>query len=136
VPDVVSREKRSQMMSGIRARDTKPEMTVRRWLHAHGFRYRLHVRTLPGTPDIVLSKYRTVVFVHGCFWHRHPGCRYAYAPKTREQFWAAKLDRNVIRDAEQQLQLTKGDWHVLVVWECETQTDAALQLLVETIRHR
>ena len=120
-------------MSGIRGRDTKPELTVRRYLHARGLRFRLHVRELPGRPDIVLPRYRSVVFVHGCFWHRHPGCRFAYQPKSRREFWEAKLDGNAERDARHQLMLEAARWRVLTVWECETD-DARLGRLVEEIR--
>ena len=107
------------MMSGIRGRNTRPELAVRRYLHSQGFRYRLHARDLPGRPDIVLPKYRTVVFVHGCFWHRHRGCRYAYTPKSRQEFWVPKLDGNSARDARDQLRLRELGWLVDVVWECE-----------------
>lgn len=107
------------MMSGIRGRDTKPELAVRRYLHGRGFRYRLHARELPGRPDIVLPRHRTVVFVHGCFWHRHEGCRFAYTPKTRQEFWLPKLEGNAVRDARDQQQLADLGWRVEVVWECE-----------------
>src|SRR4051812_48917573 len=99
MPDVVTPETRSRMMSGIRGRDTKPELAVRRYLHSRGLRYRLHVSDLPGRPDIVLPARRTVVFVHGCFWHRHEGCRFAYTPKSRQEFWVPKLEGNAARDA-------------------------------------
>ena len=120
MPDIVSPEVRSRMMSGIRNRDTKPEMVVRRSLHARGFRYRLHVRGLPGRPDIVLPRYHAVVLVHGCFWHRHPGCRFAYSPRSREEFWIAKLDGNATRDKRDEDRLVELGWAVFVVWECET----------------
>jgi DNA mismatch endonuclease (patch repair protein) len=120
MPDIVSPETRSRMMSGIRARDTKPEMVVRRFLHSRGLRYRLHVRALPGQPDIVLPRHRTVVLVHGCFWHQHPGCRFAYRPKSRQDFWEPKLEGNAKRDARNQQQLRDSGWRTLIVWECET----------------
>ena len=123
MPDIVSPETRSRMMGGIRGRDTRPELAVRRFLHAQGLRYRLHVRDLPGRPDIVLPRHRTVVFVHGCFWHRHYGCRFAYTPKSREEFWLTKLEGNVIRDERDQRRLGELGWRVFVVWECEITTD-------------
>jgi DNA mismatch endonuclease (patch repair protein) len=119
------------MMRGIRGRDTGPELTVRRYLHARGFRFRLHGRELPGSPDVVLPKYRTVVFVHGCFWHRHPGCRLAYRPKSRQEFWEAKLETNVARDARDQERLRAQGWRVLVVWGCEASADRLSRLTVE-----
>lgn len=107
-------------MSGIRGKNTKPELAVRRYLHRQGFRYRLHVRTLPGRPDIVLPRYGAVLFVHGCFWHRHKGCRYAYMPKSRPEFWDPKLSGNADRDVRDQERLGHLGWRVHVVWECET----------------
>jgi len=107
-------------MSRIRGVDTKPELLVRSLLHRMGYRFRLHRRDLPGRPDIVLPKYRAVVFVHGCFWHRHRGCRYAYVPKSRKDFWKRKFARNVERDREVRHLLRKAGWKILVVWECET----------------
>ena len=109
-------------MSGIRGRDTKPELAVRRHLHASGLRYRLHVRDLPGRPDIVLPRHRIVVFVHGCFWHRHRGCRFAYTPKSRAEFWLPKLEGNAQRDARDQHRLRELGWRTEVVWECEVTT--------------
>jgi DNA mismatch endonuclease (patch repair protein) len=106
-------------MAAIRGRDTTPELKVRRLLHRLGYRFRLHRRDLPGSPDIVLPRYRTVVFVHGCFWHRHTGCRYATIPRTRSDFWLEKFRQNVERDARQQAELRAAGWSVLVVWECE-----------------
>lgn len=116
--DIVSSQKRSEMMSGIRSRDTKPEMQLRRWLHSQGFRYRLHLRTLPGSPDLVLPKFRVAIFVHGCFWHRHQGCRFATMPATRTDVWQAKFAGNQARDARDQRSLLEEGWRVLVVWEC------------------
>lgn len=116
--DVVDRETRSRMMAGIRGRDTRPEMALRRALHARGFRYRLHGADLPGRPDLVFPRHRAVVFVHGCFWHRHPGCRYATTPATREAFWSAKFDANVARDRAVQGALASMGWRVGVAWEC------------------
>jgi DNA mismatch endonuclease (patch repair protein) len=110
------------MMSGIRGRDTKPEVIVRKYLHAHGLRYRIAPRNLPGKPDIVLPKYRTVVFVHGCFWHRHQSCRFAATPKTNPDFWRNKFIANVTRDRTVRKQLRAMGWKVLVIWECNVTT--------------
>lgn len=107
-------------MSCIRSKDTKPEKIVRSLLHRTGYRFRLHVKNLRGTPDIVLPKYKTVIFVHGCFWHRHPKCKFAYRPKSRVVFWEKKLSGNVVRDKKTQKALSRFGWQVIVVWECET----------------
>ena len=107
------------MMSGIRGRDTAPEWTVRRYLHAAGLRFRVHVRGLPGTPDLVFSSRKVIIFVHGCFWHRHSGCRFATTPSTRPQFWEAKFHANVARDRRHQESLRQLGWAVITVWECE-----------------
>ena len=119
--DTISKEHRSWNMGRIRGKDTKPEIGVRSLLHRLGYRYRLHDRNLPGRPDIVLRRFRTVIFVHGCFWHRHPGCRYAYFPKSRTDFWEEKFARNVVRDHDAQAALAIGGWRVATVWECETR---------------
>lgn len=121
----ISPEMRSRMMSGIRGRDTRPEMTVRSFLHKSGFRFRLHRRALPGKPDIVLSRWNAVVFVHGCFWHGHEGCRYFRLPKTREAFWAAKIESNVRRDAATIQRLLEAGWRVAIVWECALRDESA-----------
>lgn len=106
-------------MSRIRSRDTEPERAVRSILHCMGLRFRINRRDLPGSPDIVLPKYQTAIFVHGCFWHRHKGCRFAYKPKTRQAFWQKKFSDNVARDQRSSRNLRKAGWHVLTVWECE-----------------
>jgi len=106
-------------MSRIRAKDTKPEMMVRRYLHSRGFRYRLNVRRLPGTPDIVLRKYRTVIFIHGCFWHGHEGCSLYVAPKSNTQYWTEKIARNAERDTIARARLHQLGWHTIVLWECQ-----------------
>ena len=116
--DVVDKATRSRMMSGIKGGNTRPELVVRRALHAAGFRYRLHATDLPGRPDIVLPKYRAVILVHGCFWHRHAGCRFATSPDTRRDFWADKFARNVERDARTRQALRAGGWRIATLWEC------------------
>lgn len=117
---------RSRNMRAVRAKNTAPEMRVRRLLHAMGYRFRLHHRDLPGTPDIVLPRHRTVIFVHGCFWHQHPGCKKATAPKTRVEFWAEKFERNIARDRLKETALREMGWQVLIVWECDTKSVEAL----------
>ncbi len=119
--DIVNAEKRSEIMSRIKGRNTTPELVIRRIAHGLGFRFRLHRRDLPGSPDLVFPRYRTVVFVHGCFWHRHYGCRYAYHPKSRIQFWTKKFEENVARDERNEAALRSLGWRVLVIWECETK---------------
>lgn len=117
--DIVSPDKRSQMMAGIKGKNTRPEMLVRRLVHGMGFRYRLHRKDLPGSPDLVFPRLRKVIFVHGCFWHRHPGCKFAYTPKSNKQFWLQKLESNTRRDARALKALDALGWDILVVWECE-----------------
>jgi DNA mismatch endonuclease (patch repair protein) len=138
VADVVTAETRSRMMSGIRGKDTKPEMTVRKALFAAGFRFRLHRRDLPGAPDVVMPGRRVVVFVHGCFWHRHDGCRLAAVPSTRMEFWKAKMDGNVLRDRRNVERLRSLGWRVLVVWECALRDRGTLDglpgILAEWVR--
>lgn len=119
-------------MSRIRGRDTGPELAVRSLLHRAGFRFRVNRRDLPGTPDIVLPRYRVVMFVHGCFWHRHRGCRLAYAPKTRKTFWARKFKDNTQRDKKNYAALEKLGWRVIVVWECEVRETAQLSRRLHT----
>ena len=110
-------------MSGIQSKNTKPEMLVRRYLYAQGFRYRLHTRELPGSPDLVLPKYRVVIFVHGCFWHRHANCRFATQPSSNIERWETKFQINVERDARNVAALQAAGWRVLVVWECELKRE-------------
>lgn len=124
---------RSRNMTAIRGRDTAPERRVRSLLHQLGYRFRLHRRDLPGSPDIVLPKHHTVVFVHGCFWHRHPGCRYTTTPRTRAAFWQSKFRQNVERDARQISELRAAGWSVMVVWECELRDIEALTTRLRTI---
>lgn len=127
-------EQRSRTMRAVRSRDTAPEMAVRRFLYAEGCRYRLHDRRLPGVPDLVFSGRGVVVFVHGCFWHQHPGCPAATRPKSRTDYWTRKLDGNVARDALHRAKLESAGWKVLVIWECETRDTAALEALLSCIR--
>lgn len=126
---------RSWIMKSVRQKNTGPEMVVRRALHELGFRFRLHRKDLVGTPDVVLPKYRAVVFVHGCFWHRHPGCSKATMPKTRVDFWKNKFDANVARDLRNIDTLKQQGWNVLVIWECQTKDKTLLiDLLVKGLR--
>lgn len=123
--DVHEPEVRSYNMSRIKGKDTKPEMKVRKYLHAQGFRYNLHGKykgqILPGKPDLVLPKYKTVIFVHGCFWHVHEGCKYFSLPKTRTEWWKDKLYKNKARDEKHQRELEEMGWKVIVIWECEVK---------------
>ena len=112
-------EQRSRNMSAIKSKNTKPEIAVRKLLHSMGYRFRLHRKDLPGSPDIVLPKYKTVIFVHGCFWHRHENCKYASTPKTRQEFWEAKFRENINRDKLNQENLSSKGWKIIIVWECE-----------------
>lgn len=115
--DVVDAATRSRMMSGIKGKNTRPEVSIRKALHARGFRYRIHANNLPGKPDLVLPKYKAVVFVHGCFWHGHT-CRYFKIPQTRPDFWLDKIKKNQTRDRSQEAALLSDGWRVLIVWEC------------------
>lgn len=119
--DKISEEKRSWNMSRIQGKNTKPEITVRSMLFKMGYRFRIHRRDLPGSPDIVLSRLRTAIFVHGCFWHRHIGCQFAYSPKSRVHFWEKKFKENIRRDCLNIEQLSELGWRVFVIWECETR---------------
>lgn len=136
MPEKISPGTRSRMMSGIRGKNTRPEMLVRSFLHRNGFRFRLHHPGLPGRPDVVLPRWNVVVFVHGCFWHGHAGCRYFRLPKTRADFWEAKITANNDRDTAATLALSKADWRVATVWECALRddSDAALNQLAGFIR--
>ncbi|MCI8209408.1 very short patch repair endonuclease [Pseudomonas sp. S25] len=138
--DVVDRATRSRMMSGIRGKDTKPELIVRSFLHAQGYRFRLHRKDLPGKPDIVLPRLKVCIFVHGCFWHRHVGCRYAVMPKSRVDFWTEKLEANVDRDRKTLENLDRCGWNVFIVWECELKkpevTLPRLLLRLKEIEHQ
>jgi DNA mismatch endonuclease, patch repair protein len=120
--DVHSKETRSYNMSRIRSKDTKPELLVRKFLHKNGFRYRLHVKDLPGKPDIVLPKYKTVIFIHGCFWHGHEECKYALLPKTRTHWWADKIGANRANDLKASGLLKEAGWKIIAVWQCELKS--------------
>ncbi len=131
--DIVDKQTRSRMMAGIKGKDTKPELVLRRALHARGFRYRLHSKNVPGRPDLVFPKHHAIVFVHGCFWHRHERCRYTTTPSTRPEFWQAKFDANVIRDAAIRGQLIEAGWRVATVWECSLRKTDQLAKTVELL---
>lgn len=133
--DIVSPEKRSDMMSGIRGKNTKPEIIVRSLLHRLGYRFRLHRKDLPGRPDIVLPKWRTVIFVNGCYWHGHDDCHLFRPPKTRTEFWTNKIEGNQARDRRNYASLEEAGWTVLVIWECAVSkklslTDEQLEIAI------
>ncbi len=131
--DVHSPEVRSYNMSRIKGKNTKPEMLVRKFLHANGFRYGLHNKKLPGKPDLVLRKYKTAIFVHGCFWHGHDGCKYYVVPKTNTDWWLAKINRNKELDKQHSYELKSKGWKVIVIYECElkkNKREATLQILL------
>lgn len=121
--DSLTKEQRSQNMASIKGKDTKPEMIVRKHLHHLGYRYSLHRKDLPGKPDIVLTKWKTLIFVNGCYWHRHKGCKFAYNPKSNIEFWEKKFKGNVERDKKNFKTLSKLGWKVLIVWECEVKNN-------------
>lgn len=125
--DTVSRKKRSEIMSRVKGKDTRPEMVVRRMVYGMGYRYRLHAPELPGKPDIVFRKRKMVIFVHGCFWHRHKNCKYARLPKSHVSYWEEKLGRNRSRDKSNIARLRRGGWKVLVVWQCELRDMGSLE---------
>jgi DNA mismatch endonuclease (patch repair protein) len=131
--DTLSPAERSVRMSRIRGRDTRPELVLRRILHALGLRYRLQGKGLPGTPDLVFPRHKVVVFVHGCFWHRHAGCKIASTPKSNTAFWTEKFAKNVARDARMASSLEQLGWRVLVVWECELANSAKAQATGEIV---
>lgn len=127
--DVHTSEQRHRNMSAVKSKDTKPEILVRKGLHAAGYRFRLHVKDLPGNPDIVLPKYKIVIFVNGCFWHRHHGCKYASTPASNADFWKAKFEANIARDKRNYTQLEKLGWKVIVIWECEIRQGEISKLI-------
>lgn len=124
--DIVSAAKRSSMMAAIKGRDTKPELQIRRLLHRLGYRFRLHRKDLPGRPDVVLPKYRTAVFIHGCFWHGHDDCFLFRLPRSREDFWAEKIAANRTRDARTEAEIREGGWKTITIWECAIKGRSAL----------
>jgi len=135
--DVHSKETRSYNMSRIRSKNTKPEMLVRKFLHKNGFRYRLHVKNLPGKPDIVLPKYKTVIFIHGCFWHGHEGCKYYVVPKTRTEWWLNKISGNILNDNNAEAALIEAGWKINKIWECDLKKlsfEKTLNNLLEALR--
>lgn len=135
--DIKTKESRSYNMSRIAGKDTKPEELVRKYLFSKGFRYRKNVRKLPGTPDVVLPKYRTVIFVNGCFWHGHEGCKYFVWPKNNAEFWRQKIETNISRDQRKEAQLRDMGWNVMIVWECELRPpkrQATLEWLESQLR--
>jgi len=135
--DVFSPAKRAQVMAQIKSRNTKPERMVRSLLHRMGYRFRLHRSDLPGKPDIVLPRYQAVVFVHGCFWHRHQDCKYAYTPKSRTEFWINKLELNRLRDQKNAEALRAQGWRVFVLWECELKSiEQVVQKLDSFLKRR
>jgi DNA mismatch endonuclease (patch repair protein) len=133
--DVHTKAQRSYNMSQIRGKNTKPEMIVRRFLHANGFRYRLHDKKLPGRPDIVLPKYKTAIFINGCFWHGHKRCKYFSIPKTRTEWWIEKIERNRTKDSKNKRQLRKNQWRVIEIWECSLRRnfDRSMSKVLETL---
>ncbi|MBX6370464.1 MAG: DNA mismatch endonuclease Vsr [Rhodospirillales bacterium] len=133
--DIISAERRSALMRRVRQRDTDPELVVRRVAHALGYRFRLHRRDLPGTPDLVFPKYRVALFVHGCFWHRHEGCPRATTPKSRRDYWLPKFAANVERDRRKAAALEAAGWRAVVVWECETADSSALKRRLPGLLH-
>lgn len=128
--DVHTKETRSYNMSRIKAKDTKPELQVRKYLHSKGFRYKLHDKTLPGRPDIVLPKYKTVIFIHGCFWHGHNACKYYVVPKTKTEWWLDKINGNIANDTRAVTALQQAGWRVITVWECELKGGKVTQTLL------
>lgn len=131
--DIHSKETRSFNMSRITAKDTKPELLVRKYLFSKGFRYRVNVKDLPGKPDIVLPKYRTVIFIHGCFWHGHEDCKYFVIPKTRTEWWTEKIRKNTERDKKVHTELKAISWNIMTIWECQLKAQKRQQTLVGII---
>jgi DNA mismatch endonuclease (patch repair protein) len=123
----------SRIMAGVKGKNTKPEMLVRKLLYSMGYRYRIHCKDLPGTPDLVLSKYKTVIQVRGCFWHYHEGCKTAHYPKSNSEYWAKKINKNINRDNQNVDDLIKLGWNVIIIWECHTKD---LKGLAEILKHR
>lgn len=136
--DKLTPEQRRRCMSSIRSTNTKPEIIVRKFLFKEGFRYRLHTKKLPGSPDIVLAKYKTVIFINGCFWHGHKGCKKAELPLTRTDWWQKKINTNIKRDQNNYMQLKALGWHIIIIWECQLKTKvraSTLTSLSYTLNH-
>lgn len=131
--DVHTREQRSYNMSRIKSKDTKPELIVRKFLHANGFRFRLHSKNLPGKPDIVLPKHKTVIFIHGCFWHGHKGCKYFVVPKTKTEWWLDKINGNKANDKKKKSAIVKEGYSVLTIWECQLKPNNQAQTLAQLL---
>lgn len=125
--DTLTPDQRKRCMRNIRGKNTKPEIIVRSISHALGFRFRLNQKNLPGTPDLVFRKYNLCLFIHGCFWHRHHGCKFSYTPKSRQDFWLNKFSRNIVRDQKKEEELRRLGWRVEIIWECETKNIATLR---------
>ncbi len=134
--DTLTKEKRSWNMSRIQGKDTSIEIQVRKYLFSQGYRYRKNVANLPGKPDIVLPKYKTAIFIHGCYWHRHPGCKYCYTPKTNCDFWEKKFAENIANDERKQKLLEDAGWSVITLWECDIKKrfDATMEGLLEKLQ--
>jgi DNA mismatch endonuclease, patch repair protein len=129
--DVHNKATRSFNMSQIKGKNTKPEMLVRKFLHAQGFRYKLHDRKLPGRPDLVLPKYKTIIFIHGCFWHGHVSCSYYVVPKTRTDWWLNKINGNIANDQKAMAALKKGGWKIITIWECDLKANKISETLAK-----
>ena len=132
--DTVSKEKRSEIMSHVTGKETKPEIIVRKYLFARGLRYRKNVKRLPGTPDIVFPKYKTAVFVHGCFWHGHKGCKYSHLPSSNFEYWEKKIADNIERDERKKRELEGLGYHVLIIWQCQLKSNTKIETL-EALYH-
>lgn len=136
--DVLTAKQRRFCMSRIKSKDTKPEIMVRKFLFSHGFRYRVNRKDLPGRPDIVLPKYKTVIFINGCFWHGHPGCKYATMPETNKEFWTKKINSNMERDISNVNELIKSGWRVITIWQCQLKSknkDKTLSTLLSELKN-
>lgn len=131
--DTVSRGKRTEIMSSVKQRHTKPELIVRKLLHKLGYRFRLHSKNLPGTPDIVLPRYKSAIFVHGCFWHQHVDCPKSRRPSTNTDYWERKLDENIERDRRKESELVNKGWKVLTIWQCQLKDMSKLEINLKRI---
>lgn len=131
--DIVSPDQRSKMMARIKGKSTRPELVVRRTAHGLGYRFRLHCKDLPGSPDLVFPRFKLAIFVNGCFWHRHRGCKHAYEPKTNVEFWSRKFKNNVLRDKKVKRGLEEMGWRVAVIWECKTTNPVSLRRTLSAI---